>query len=62
MTEEMKTRKQEFPEVIISRAEGKSAIDTVEEYLGCRAVSTIELPQEEPSEEYMIDFEEDTNE
>ena len=52
-----KEREKVIPVVKIPRPEGKSRLEAAEEYFGCKETDPSELPEEEPSEEYLIDFE-----
>lgn len=59
MIKEQIEREQELPEVKISIPKGKGRLEAAEEYFGCQATPASELPQEAPSEEYLINIEED---
>ncbi|MDE6059372.1 MAG: hypothetical protein K2G44_04945 [Clostridia bacterium] len=56
--DELMSNEQSQPQITIPRAEGKSIIEAAEEYFGCRATPASELPQEDPSEEYLIETDE----
>lgn len=58
MTEKQIAQEQKLLELTIPRAEGESSIEAAEKYFGCRATPASELPQEDPSEEYLIETDE----
>ena len=55
--DELMANEQSQPQIKIPRAEGQNRIDAAEEYFGCQATPSSELPQEEPSEEYFVEIE-----